>query len=146
MNDHIELVKEARRLADILEHSTLAFYACGGAARTFRTLADIVAAHDAVIHVDGRQFMEVFDEAVAACRTCDEEIEHVLDNVAFSNETDDEPRLRAAGHLAKRAVELADKAAEERVKASLVKAAVHQIESGDNDFRDADECQAEDGA
>ena len=66
---------------------------------------------------EGRRKLAVFDELLAACRTCDEAIAELIDcarPISIDGSLDAElpakwDRLRAARHLAKRAVENGDK-------------------------------------
>ncbi len=97
----------------------------------------------------------VIAELVAACVTCDEAIAWMV-NVDASSQplrASDWCKLGAAQHLARRAAKLyvhspepkgdVDEAQLAKVKAKMVEHAVKQIESGDDDFVDADEFKAQ---
>lgn len=99
MNDHSELVKEARELADnwsVHQYTRIS--------TTLFTLADIVEAYG-----------KAESEAVAACQTCNEAIKEHLDAMDHVDEAmgldtcEGRIELRAARHLAKRAAENYDK-------------------------------------
>ena len=101
MSEHSEMVEGARGLADRLAYGRV--QAPMVTANTLRALADIVEAQD--------KQQPVFDELLAASRTCVEVIKEYLDTPAHVSGpgTQTWTKLRAAHHLVKRAVELADK-------------------------------------
>lgn len=107
MNDHVELLKDARDAAGELDNAvnhlpnTLAD--CIKAPHIMRTLADIVEQQDKQSDINA--------ELLATCRTCDEAIEWVLgvNDSPWPFNDKDWTKLRAAGYLVKRAVEMTDK-------------------------------------
>lgn len=124
MTDHSELLKEARELGNFRDETgTVRDYK---RATALYKLADIVEAYDKQPSFDenfkalkeqlddlDRRLGQstVNDELLAACRTCAEVIEYTitLEMSPFPFNDQDRSKLSAACHLAKRAVENADK-------------------------------------
>lgn len=161
MSDHSELLKDARELVDEVARIP-------PKPPPYRNLleecASIMHLLVGVVEEHGKQ-QPTFDELLAAGRTCEETIKMFIAEYPC-RQRDIWAELRAAGHLAKRAVEDADKVTfresslhihsptmpqgppctddecEECVKASLARDAVRQIKTGDNDFVDLDKFKA----
>lgn len=170
MNEHSELVKEARDLAfindawagpagefrDVTQRNHKAV------ATTLRRLATIVEAHDkaprfaanikaireqidALERRSGGQAVNA--ELLAACKACDEVIAMFIAEYPC-RDRDMWAELRAAGDLAKRTVENADAVddCDECVKANLVRDAVRQLDTtGEAEWVDLDEFKAKGG-
>lgn len=150
MTDHTELLKDARELANNVDDDS---------ALVIWNLAGIVEARDkrdAALEGRIERYLETklltVDGLVAACKRCVEMIgiftvgHPILPSASCTDEPtgDDWINLEAARRLAKQAIEKADTLkSEDEVKASLVADAVAQIETGDNDFMDADEFKAQ---
>lgn len=116
MTDHSELLKGIRELARTIASGEYCRIYCVTDAAKLRTLADIVEARDkrdAVLEGRIERYLETklltFDELLAACRTCEEAIKNVLAYPEAPRDTLYWINLRAARHLAKRAVEEYDK-------------------------------------
>lgn len=125
MNEHAELLKEARELADREDRDCFIYRA-----KTIRDLADLVEQQDKaqaesfksvreqvkkdnaelfnVLVEEIEQQDKVISETVAACKTCDEAIGRLLSHpFAVGNDSADWCNLRAARHLARCVAKLA---------------------------------------
>ena len=129
MADHSKLIVEARQLADKLDRANLHLIACRTDATMIRALVKIVQAYDtqpsfdknlkalkaALDRLERRIGCQVVnEELLAACRTSNEAIRAFIGNwdvhlIDKRPSTEDWIKLDAARHLAKRAVEEADK-------------------------------------
>lgn len=158
MNDHAELLKDARELAKKIGSGEYDRIYWVTDSEMLRTLADIVEQQDKppdinaellaacrTCDANNRPKVDAFDELVVACRVCDETIEAfagILHEGIYPNKpmSSEWINVRTAGYLAKQAVENAD-------KANLVKDARRQLDTIDEeDWIDLDEFKAEGGA
>lgn len=171
MNEHSDLVQNARKLAEEIWCAGKIGSPVDRTPAMLRTLADIVEAYDKEPRFDEnlKAIKEQFDsldrrigvqivneELHAACVGCHREIEAVIapggyrTNSALHGASWD--KLHAVDHLAQRAVKLADEAkvgavgdCDECVKASLVRDAIRQLDTTDKaEWVDLDEFKAAD--